>query len=471
MNTTQEGFPADLFPLVAQSFAYEVACSFRVPVELPAVSVLAAASAALGRGLEIASTPDELMRGNLYFLGAAKSGDGKTRTIKQAASSILAHQKTAIGYWKHDTEPRALAERRLLEAEIKKLQGLLSARKPALKVDRAQIKAELQDKIWRLSELEDDLRCPQFVVEDCTVESLAPALAANNEEIFSLSADAGKVLLNLQGRYNKEGEVDDNFYLKSFSGDHHIVNRNSHHPIILNEPTMSLLWLAQPDLLTRLFQNTRLLVGGMLARCLSFDSKIEPTEIPKVPRRIDPQVKIEYHDRIRELINTYLRINKPLRIPDSPEALEEIRLYHNTLVAERLGALADISSIVARWHELALRVSIVLHALDYGKEAYQHPIEDSTAHDAVQIVDWFSKQELQLLQPTREAQKEDRLNRLIRIIQSHYNGVAPIRDLGLRNGFERNEIEQLTRDFPARIVIETIQNPKGGQPSDVVRVI
>jgi hypothetical protein len=470
MNVTSD-FPADLLPDLAKNFAYEVACSFRVPLELPAVSVLAAASAALGRGLEIASTPDELMRGNLYFLGAAKSGDGKTRTIKQAASSILAHQQSAIGYWKHDTEPRALAERRLLEAEIKKLQGLLSARKPALKVDRAQVKAELQDKIWRLSELEEDLRCPQYVVEDCTVESLAPALAANNEEIFSLSADAGKVLLNLQGRYNKEGEVDDNFYLKSFSGDHHIVNRNSHHPIILNEPTMSLLWLAQPDLLGRLFQNTRLLVGGMLARCLSFDSKIEPTEIPKIPRRIDPQVKTEYHDRIRQLLNTYLRLKRSLRIPDSPEALEVIRLYHNTLVAERLGALADISSVVARWHEQALRVSIVLHAFGYGKETHQHPIEEATAHDAVQIVDWFSRQELRLLQPTREAQKEDRLNRLIRIIQSHYNGTATIRILAKNHGFPQREIEDLAKLFSARIVIEPIQNPKGGQPSDVVRVI
>jgi len=99
-------FPIDLLPDIARSFAYEVALSFRIPVELPSVSVLAAASASLGRGLEIQSTPDDVMRANLYFLGAAKSGDGKTRTIKQAATSILEHQKEAIAFWKHDTEPR-----------------------------------------------------------------------------------------------------------------------------------------------------------------------------------------------------------------------------------------------------------------------------------------------------------------------------------------------------------------------------
>jgi Protein of unknown function (DUF3987) len=466
-----DAFPVDLLPDLAKSFAFEVACSLRVPIELPAVSVLAAASAATGRGLEIQSTPDEVMRPNLYLLGAAKSGDGKTRTIKQAASSILSYQREAIRYWLHETEPAALAERKVLEAEVKKLQGLLSARKITLIVDRAKTKEDLRDKIRRIKELEDELRSPQYIVEDCTVEALASALAANNEEIFSLSADAGKVLLNLQGRYNKEGEIDDNFYLKSFNGDHHIVNRNSHHPIILYQPTMSLLWLAQPDLLTKVFANTRLLVGGLLARCLSFDSKIEPSEIPPTPRRIDPQVKTQYHDRIRELMTSYLRRQTPHRIPHSPDALEVIRCYHNTLVADRVGSLADISSIVARWHELALRVSMVLHALSKGKEAHLHKIDEDTAHDAVAIIGWFSEQELALLQPSREAQKEDRLNHLIRIIQSRYNGAATVRILGKNHGFDRKELVELARTFSSRIIIEFVAPATGGPTSEVVRVL
>ena len=444
-----------------------------MPIELPSVSVLAAASASLGRGLEIQSTQDDVMRANLYFLGAAKSGDGKTRTIKQAAYSILDFQKSAISFWRYDTEPSALAERKILEAEIKKLQGLLSSRnRAALVVDRAAVKEDIRDKIRRLKELEDDLRCPQYVVEDCTVESLGPALAANNEEIFSLSADAGKVLLNLQGRYNKEGEVDDNFYLKSFSGDHHIVNRNSHSPIILYQPTMSLLWLAQPDLLIKVFQNVRLLVGGLLARCLSFDTRIVPTEIPKTPRSIHRTIKAEYQERIGQLMRTYLRLKTTLRIPDSPEALEVIRCYHNSLVAERLGPLADINSIVARWHELALRVAMVLHAFIHGKEAHRFSIDEATAQSAVSIIDWFSKQELKLLQPTREQQKEDRFNHLIRIIQQRYNGLpASVRELELRNGFRRDELVELARIFAARISIEMTKNPKGGRPAEAVRIL
>jgi hypothetical protein len=234
---------------------------------------------------------------------------------------------------------------------------------------------------------------------------------------------------------------------------------------------MSLLWLTQPDLLTQLFQNTRLLVGGFLARCLCFDSKIQPTEIPKVPRPIAPSVKKQYHDHIKQLMASYLRRQTPWGIPQSPDALEVIRCYHNSLVAERRGQLADINPIAARWHELALRVGIVLHAFIYGKEAHQFPIAEDTSQNAVGIVNWFAKQELHLLQPSREEKKEERLNRLIRIVQQHYNGVAPIRDLGLRNGFERDEIEQLAKASPARIVIATIKKAQGGRPSEVVRVL
>jgi hypothetical protein len=64
-----------------------------------------------------------------------------------------------------------------------------------------------------------------------------------------------------------------------------------------------------------------------------------------------------------------------------------------------------------------------------------------------------------------------RLNHLIRIIQQRYNGAAPLRDLGLRNGFELGELEDLAKTFPARIVIETVQKPQGGRPSEVVRVL
>jgi hypothetical protein len=113
----------------------------------------------------------------------------------------------------------------------------------------------------------------------------------------------------------------------------------------------------------------------------------------------------------------------------------------------------------------------ILHTFIYGKDAHHFPIDEDTAQNAVGIVNWFAKQELHLLGPSRQAQKEERLNRLIRIIQQHYNGIAPLRDLRLRNGFERDEIQQLVKTFPARIVIETIKKAQGGRPSEVVRVL
>ena len=60
-----------------------------------------------------------------------------------------------------------------------------------------------------------------------------------------------------------------------------------------------------------LVKNDWMLLGGFLARCLCFDSKIQPTEIPKVPRPIAPSVKKQYHDHIKQLMTSYLRRQTP----------------------------------------------------------------------------------------------------------------------------------------------------------------
>jgi hypothetical protein len=46
-------------------------------------------------------------------------------------------------------------------------------------------------------------------------------------------------------------------------------------PIVLHHPCVTMLLLVQPDLLQKAFSNERLLVGGLLARCLAADSKME----------------------------------------------------------------------------------------------------------------------------------------------------------------------------------------------------
>ena len=58
-----------------------------------------------------------------------------------------------------------------------------------------------------------------------TSEKLAVMLAHNQEQIASLSPDAGDIVNNLLGRYSKLDRTDEGIYLKAFSGDNYRVDR------------------------------------------------------------------------------------------------------------------------------------------------------------------------------------------------------------------------------------------------------
>ena len=464
-------FPVDLLPDTVANFANETARVLNIPVTLPAIGVLAAGSAALGRGLELRTPTDDVVRGNLYFLGAAKSGTGKSRIMNRTAAPLVEFEKNKRDFWREDTAPQARARKRVLEADIKRVQSLLRNNRKSASVDRAALHQQLKEIEAKLAVVESELWMPQYIVEDCTIESLAPALAQNNEEIHSMSADAGKVFQNIKGRYNKEGAIDDNFYLRSFSADHYVVNRAGRPVLTLYNPTMSIFWLAQPDVVYDAFRTDRLVFGGLLARMLSFDALIEPQEIPDRPLIMPADIKLAYHDLIAGLMNAYLRLIRGQQIPECKAAMEIFRLYHNGLVPDRRGSLADINPVVARWHELAMHLAVVLHALHHGPLAHFNAISVQTAQNARDIIKWFGRQELRLLGPSRETRKQERLERLIRLIESRYNGEATVRDLENRHGFKPDELKELVSIFPQKIEIVFVKKQAGpGRSSEVVRV-
>jgi hypothetical protein len=65
------------------------------------------------------------------------------------------------------------------------------------------------EKMARQESLQEKLEPPRIIVEDVTQEELGRMLCRNNEQLFSLSADAGKNLQNLEGRYNKDKDESD----------------------------------------------------------------------------------------------------------------------------------------------------------------------------------------------------------------------------------------------------------------------
>jgi Protein of unknown function (DUF3987) len=465
-------FPIEALPDPIRSFAEALSDAVRVPLELAAISVLATCSASLGKGLSASSGPNDLIRGNLYLLGSAESGTGKSRTFRHAAAPILDFEKARLDYWSEIKHPELAAELRVLKREATSLENQLAGKKKNAQPDRDLIKSQLQGKLKRIHEVEDQLHPPRIIIEDATSEAVTLMLRNNQEQAFSLSADAGKVIQNIEGRYLKDRSVDDSIYLKGYSGDPHTVDRTTRPSIHLQSPCLTILWLTQPDKVGRLLENESLQAGGFLPRFLLCDTRAIPTEIPEFESPISADIKERYENLVRLLLSTYWEASDPVTIPDSPEAEKILREFHNRLVVRRLGDLRDVNSFLARWHEQAWRMAVVLHAVEHGSRAHLEPISEKTALDAVALAEWFGSEQLRLLRGTREERDEKRLDRLVDLLRSRYPGQASLRDLHLRNGFAAEEVRELAAKFPTSLKLENTQTGiRGGRPSEVAKLI
>jgi hypothetical protein len=205
--------------------------------------VLGIVSGALGKGLTLQSGSDRMIRGSLYLLGIAESGTGKSSACKLAAAPIHAREKNDYAFWKEITRPEIKGELRVLNKEIEAIEKQLTKKNDGVKVvDRNKLRKELTDKIARAESLKEELQPPRIIAEDVTQEALGELLARNDEQLFSLSADAGKNLQNLEGRYNKDKDkTDDDVYVKAYTGDSYKVDRINREPVLLENPCLSLL--------------------------------------------------------------------------------------------------------------------------------------------------------------------------------------------------------------------------------------
>jgi hypothetical protein len=122
-------FPIEALPDTTRSFVEALSSAVRVPLELAAISVLATCSASLGKGLCASSGPNDLVRGNLYVLGSAESGTGKSKTFRHAAAPMLDFERARLDYWSEIKHPELAAELRVLKREAASLENQLAGKK------------------------------------------------------------------------------------------------------------------------------------------------------------------------------------------------------------------------------------------------------------------------------------------------------------------------------------------------------
>jgi Protein of unknown function (DUF3987) len=378
-------------------------------------------SAAIGRGLEVKSGANRVTRGNLYILGSAESGSGKSETFRHLAKPFLEFETARVEDWKDEIRPELLAEAKVLEAEIANLTKL--AAKANDTTERENSRTQLKEKLAAQDKLATKLRTPVLSCEDVTGEKLAVLLAHNGEQWASLSADAVAIVNILLGRYNKLDRTDEGIYLKAFTGDRCKVDRQTRESILLESPSLAVLWFTQPDKLESLLAERSLSDGGLIPRLLACHTHSEAQEIVQDAPEIPEDVENTYGELVRDLIETYRLADKPFTIAPTAEALQAMNTHYNAIVKRRRGDLRDVTIYAARWNEQAWRIAVVLHAAQHGALAHEKSLELDTAKRAIELASWFAMQQLEILSASREKARRQIWDEVLSLLADKPQGI------------------------------------------------
>jgi replicative DNA helicase len=415
-------FPVDCLPGAAGDMARAIAAAERVPVSLTGCCVVGILSASIGAGLEVRSGGDQTTGGHVYILASAQTGTGKSKSFRLAARPLFDYERESIEQWRTSILPGLQADKELIESEINHLKKQKGNGESG--IDREATRQEIEAKKKRLLEIESLLQAPVLTVEDITNERLASLLAARGEVLASLSPDAGNIVNNLLGRYNKTDRTDENVYLKAYSREYCRVDRQGRPPVLLNHPCLCVLWLTQPDKLDTLLGTLSLTDGGFIPRLLICHTNCQPTHITGNQQGIPGKVLSAYDRLIRDLLQTYRLATEAHTIEPTPAAMQLLTDHYNAIVDRRLTDLKDITGFAARWTEQACRLSVVLHAAQHGAHAHEHHLSAVTAQNAITLADWYAKQQLSILSGGRWQAKRDRENEVLKLLANIPAGIT-----------------------------------------------
>lgn len=464
-------FPTGSLPVKLQELVKEVASFTQTPDAMAASIAIGMVSAAIGGGVVLRLCDGSILPGNLFIMAVAPSGVGKGRTYSVIAAPLKSCEERLQKDWREIHLPKIMAELEVAAERAKRLGR--AAAKQDCPTTRKELTEQFREAEAERQRLEAELaRDPQITVGDITSEKLAMKMASQpHEAIANQSPEARGIISVLCGRYSKSGSSDEAVYLSGYSGDGIVVDRVGRAGVRLSTPRLSVLWLVQPDVVSQMLEDDRMVASGLLPRFLTANIDVDPQDEPLESPVLDGHVTREWHTLVEALVRHFRQhTSNPSEVTVSAEANDLRRDFANLSKARyrKAGDLYDVAAYPARWAENACRLALCLHLAEYGRTAPSIELSRDTMHKAIEIVRWFSEQQLSLLADSRSQKQRQRLATL-RAILLEKGGHETERVLTKHHGFSKGELADLLERYPNQISQETIKpGPLGGRPSTVI---
>jgi DNA polymerase-1 len=380
-------FPTDCLPGWLAEWVEAEAEATQTPPDLAAVVALTQLGAALARKFRVRVRPGWTEPTNVFSCVALPPGDRKSAVHADALAPVREFERQE----QERTAPliaEAAAERRLLEARLKAVEG---------KAARANDPAERDGLFAEAKHLSRELAAhevpepPQLYVDDETPENLARKLARQGGRLLQAAAE-GTAFEIAKGRYSETANFD--IYLKGHAGDPLRVGRVGRPDDVVDDPALSCAFAVQPDVLAGLHGQTSMRGRGFLARWLYAlpRSRVGTRLVaaPPVPRAVAGAYRTN-SVAVWRLEGTVDEGGRPAphRLQLSPEADRLMQGFESWLEPQLAegGELADLAGWAQKLAGAAARIAGILHvarAVGSG-EPWGRPVGADTVAAAVRL--------------------------------------------------------------------------------------
>jgi hypothetical protein len=192
--------------------------------------------------------------------------------------------------------------------------------------------------------------------------------------------------------------------------------REHREQVYIEEVTMSLLLLSQPDKAAEFFTNKRVDDQGTIGRFIVVDPKAKKQRRGGVKRRFDETIKEDYSTFITQLASRSEEQTR-IKVRCGEEARNIFDNYYNENLdlseeAEESGQNGE-AQIYSRSAEIAINLSLILYIED-GEDS--EVLEASTAKRAVELHQYFRRCSIQFLREAKNFSEKSLFQRIVNTI-------------------------------------------------------
>ena len=370
-------FPTEhLKPTWLRDWVQETARATQTPVDIPALAALGVLSLAASGLAEVQVSPSWVEPLTLYLLGIAESGANKSAVLRQATRPVLDYE-------------RELNEQRQDDITQDRI-SRLRAKAKLTRWERQLLKdadADVTSDVLAAQRILDtpELRPFSLIVSDATVEAVTLAMAGQKGQVGWVTSEGSEVISLIGGRYDKH-QTNYDALLKAWGAEPLRINRISRPPVVIDEPHLVVVALAQPVTLGELGRLPHAVDRGLTGRILYSVPESMVGRRKATVAGISTATQQGYDRQIGDLLRLPRTARRTLIL--SSEA-EHLRVHHYDSVEKQLQPgekLFHLRSWASKSRSHLVRLAALTHlAIDTDNNV----ITEDTMQAAVALMGYF----------------------------------------------------------------------------------